>query len=625
MEEKLSTTFLQRLNCRRCKMNWKKLFCLVCLGLLVAGSSWPAFACDLARRSEITVQAPLDAVNCGATPATITVLGLNIDISAANLNGACTDLTVGQVVEVTLASDNPVPATGLLLASRVEMMEEVGCHDGNVGIVKIAAPIQAIDTTDPNVPKVKLLGLVIDISKAILIGDDDDEPLNVSQLAAGQFAMIWATTQPQLAATMMRVHQLEIKVQAPLDAINCGATPATITVLGLNIDISKASLNREHGGNFACADLTVGQVVEVTLASDIPDSTTNLFSATEVELEEASWCEENTSYVKIAAPLQAIDPSGTNVTVLGLVIDITKAKLMGDDNNEPIILSQRMVGQFAFILATTQPQLSATVMWVHPAATEISVQAPLGAINCGATSATITVLGLNIDISKASLYGEGEDNITCADLTVGQWVKVVLASDIPDPTTNLFSATEVELGNGSWCDKKNIIHVKIAAPLQAIGSNNVTVLGLVIDISQAILELDNGLPVKASQLTVGQYAKLTLAPDLSKLSAIILVAQASSVQATVQVLDNKGKPVNDGADNDIHVQVTVGQGKKARIFNFSGNGKLYLSGLPKGSAKVVVTRVRNGQKSKGSSSFTVKANNKAKAKYLLIRLKPVKR
>ena len=108
-------------------------------------------------------------------------------------------------------------------------------------------------------------------------------------------------------------HINEITIQAPLDAVNCQASPATVSVLGLTIDVSNASFgsgwNRWKGGNTTCANLAVGQTVAVTLEADAPDATTGLLTATGVEARSGS----NNSVI-IAAPLQAVDPGGANVT-----------------------------------------------------------------------------------------------------------------------------------------------------------------------------------------------------------------------------------------------------------------------------------------------------------------------
>src|SRR5262245_29191158 len=94
-------------------------FVLVALALLLTPAS-RAVAHEEGD-SAITLRAPLDAADCAATPPTITVLGLAIDVSTATFGGggdgehdddedgggtppSCTDLVVGQRVVVTLAS-----------------------------------------------------------------------------------------------------------------------------------------------------------------------------------------------------------------------------------------------------------------------------------------------------------------------------------------------------------------------------------------------------------------------------------------------------------------------------------------------------------------------------------------
>jgi len=65
-------------------------------------------------------------------------------------------------------------------------------------------------------------------------------------------------------------NRLEVSVQAPIETINCTNTPATITVLTLPIDVSKAAFSAgRHKGSIACADLAVGETVQVALTSDV--------------------------------------------------------------------------------------------------------------------------------------------------------------------------------------------------------------------------------------------------------------------------------------------------------------------------------------------------------------------
>jgi hypothetical protein len=278
---------------------------------------------------------------------------------------------------------------------------------------------------------------------------------------------------------------------------------------------------------------------------------------------------------------------------------------------------------------------------------EIKVQATLDATDCLATPPTVTVLGLTIDIGTASLNSnadcEGCGDVTCADLTVGQVAEVKLASDAPDPTSGHLSATEVDMGGGD-CNDNACDAVKILGPLQAINATSVTVLGLVVDISQASLQgADDGdnegknQLVDVSQLMLGQIVEMTLSFNQAPLAATMLEVKNFTNQIDVEVDDQNGH-VDDGAVDDVQVDVeetvvvtpspaagvggaTLGSKhvKKVLKFHTASNGHFTLSGLPTGRAKIVVTRVQNGNKSGGKRGVSVKGNTKR-----ALRLRPVR-
>lgn len=173
--------------------------------------------------------------------------------------------------------------------------------------------------------------------------------------------------------------EVEVKVQATLDAApDCEAM--TMSLFGglLTIDISQAGINVSAdtaNDNLTCADLAlaVGQVVEVKLASDIPDPLTSLLSATEIDIGGGECQDSDCSVVKVVGPLQEVvvgPPS--SVRVLGLLIDITGASLQGADdgdtegNNQLVDVGQLFQGQFLELtLDPTQlPSLVATTLEV---------------------------------------------------------------------------------------------------------------------------------------------------------------------------------------------------------------------------------------------------------------------
>ncbi|MDP3939572.1 MAG: DUF5666 domain-containing protein [Deltaproteobacteria bacterium] len=168
--------------------------------------------------------------------------------------------------------------------------------------------------------------------------------------------------------------ELQIEIKAPLEAADCDVTPQTITVLGLTIDVTGAHFesgddgdsNDESEGHLSasseqeeenegedegdvedddvpatCADLVVGQTVEVKLAGDLTP-----LMATEVEQEDDS------SEIEIQAPIQAVAPMLGTITLLGLPIDISTADVEGcddeddDSSNQGIDPNTLMVGQF---------------------------------------------------------------------------------------------------------------------------------------------------------------------------------------------------------------------------------------------------------------------------------------
>jgi len=315
--------------------------------------------------------------------------------------------------------------------------------------------------------------------------------------------------------------------------------------------------------------------------------------------------------------------------------------------------------QFAFRLLMAAPLLIAlSVFPVQRVAADddadelkVEVQAPLDQVDCVAQ--TITVLGLTIDISKARFDGNeaGEDNyvsadmdddadddidddadddvdddadddLTCADLVVGQVITLKLSSDIPDPATGLLSAIKVNIG-GEECEDGVCDAVKISAPIQAIAGEpnptSITVLGLNVDISTAILEGDddedsdeNNQPVDVTQLIVGQFAEMTLVSNQPPLVAKELEIRNFTNEVDIDVDDENGEDIDDGDVDDVQVTVQSfarGSFGKVVIVHSTSNGSFSLSGLPTGLAKIVVTRIHDGYTTMAKRWVLVKANS----------------
>jgi hypothetical protein len=273
--------------------------------------------------------------------------------------------------------------------------------------------------------------------------------------------------------------------------------------------------------------------------------------------------------------------------------------------------------------------------------TKIEIQAPLEAVNCAGLPPTITVLGLVIDISKAgiNINTEGEtpaEDVTCADLVPGQVVEVKFASDAPDLITGLLSAVEVDIGGGD-CEDDVCDTVKVEGPIQAVAAPTITVLGLVIDISQAQLqnlegelenEGDNPL-VDPATLAVGQFVDLTLASAVAPLAATTIEVKNFDNEVDLDI------PGGDDGEVEVDVAVTTqvvngaavkaaaSKGSKKVVkLHASGQGSsVTLRGLPTGKASILVTKFANGRKSTGKASVQIVKNT---TQQVLVKMKKAK-
>ncbi|MFI5396634.1 MAG: hypothetical protein ACHQ9S_13960 [Candidatus Binatia bacterium] len=202
----------------------RTVFALVAAVAATAISALPAQRAAADNETDqvtVEIQAPLDSSACGATPPTITVLGLAIDVSTAVFDtGDCTTLTAGQPIEVKLASDStPLAATqvnqgggngGSDNGNGNNGSNDNGNDSNNSGggsaadsgggsnggqDIKVQAPIQSTDATAKTVT---LLGLTVDVSGASLDGADDSgqntQPIDFTQLIVGQFVAVQLTS-----------------------------------------------------------------------------------------------------------------------------------------------------------------------------------------------------------------------------------------------------------------------------------------------------------------------------------------------------------------------------------------------------------------------------------------------
>src|SRR5689334_6903381 len=257
---------------------------------------------------------------------------------------------------------------------------------------------------------------------------------------------------------------------------------------------------------------------------------------------------------------------------------------------------------------------------------EIEIKAPLEAVNCLGVPPTITLLGVIIDVSQVK--GDEDETFNCASLVVGQVVEVGLASDVPNATTGLLTAVEAEQEGEEECGEDDC--VKIEAPIQSVDpvGHTITILGLTIDISQAKIDGDDegeqedrdegedDQPSAPLTLIAGQFVEVKLASNVPPLVATEIEVKNSGTGIEVEIVDQNGNEIDDDED-DVQVVATVSPaktagvkskgGKKALTFSAHGNGRVRLSGLPAGKAKLVITRIHTTGKSTGKASALIQS------------------
>ncbi len=493
---------------------------LVTVTALTAGFTRRALADDETSDTSIKVVAPLDAANCSATPPTISTLGLSIDVSSAAFNPGESRVS-GPITAVNC------PTGSCSVTTTQTCMTNSDCPTGETCNLS-------------GTPTITVLGLTIDVSAANVEDGGDGNPVGCAGLAVGNSVEVeLASAGTPLAATAV-VNQgddAEAGISGPLQSID--TTGQTVTVLGLTINVASASLD----GVGTLGDLVAGQFVEVSFdASQLPN-----LVGTQLEARPVSTCATLVvgNLVRVKLLSDALDLNNN--------LDATEVDQLGQD--------QQGWGYQG---------------WDHPSwdgfGGEVKVQAPIQSFNSGAgtcgtttpgfcdnapttacttaadcaTTPTITVLGLTIDVSQANLDGcdddSGDGNVSPIDfstLMVGQFVEMRLASNQPP-----LAATEVRVLNFA-----NQVEVEV--------------------------DDESGTPVSDPGADI-----------------------------TVQVNDTVAVQVpakGAGRTKRVH---------KGLTFKMNTNGRFLVAGLPTGRAKISVRRTANGVSRSGRKSVIVKGNTK---------------
>ncbi len=244
--------------------------------------------------------------------------------------------------------------------------------------------------------------------------------------------------------------------------------------------------------------------------------------------------------------------------------------------------------------------------------TSLQIEAAIDAVSCATVPQTITVLGINVDITAAVF--EGGSATDCATLEVGRTAELQLTGDVAP----LVAATISTSGGGN---------TQLQGAIQSIDAVAQTIQILGVTISTAGAELDGAdddssdgttTPIDPTALVVGQFVSVEL--DDSQLPSFVakkVELKNFTNQVEVEVDDADGNPIDDASD-DISVDATAttvvttptGTSRKRKVLHLhtSTSGSFTLTGLPTGKAKVTVKRVANGKTRKKTGHAVVVGN-----------------
>jgi hypothetical protein len=291
--------------------------------------------------------------------------------------------------------------------------------------------------------------------------------------------------------------------------------------------------------------------------------------------------------IKIHEPLDAVDCTANTISILGLTINVSTAAIdagsgdggdqgdnqsdgqggsdstsggdnqggdggdSGGSNGGATGCAALVAGQPVEVkLVSDSMPLVATEVSQNGDANEVKVEAPIQAVNANAK--TITVLGVVVDVSQASMGGADDDsqdgNSQPIDLTQvmeGQFVEMLLASNQPP-----LSATEVRVINFT---------------------------------NQVDVEVDDANGQEVDDVDESGNAVDDVDVDVAETVTVQNTAPGSSATASQHV-------------------------NKVLQLHRTSNGSVVLSGLATGRAKISVTRTVNGVTAVGHSIVHVRPN-----------------
>ncbi|MEN6441716.1 MAG: carboxypeptidase-like regulatory domain-containing protein [Syntrophobacter sp.] len=301
-------------------------------------------------------------------------------------------------------------------------------------------------------PTITMLGLSIDTTNAIF-GGGYHESLHCDTLTAGQVVRVTLAgdtlSSGKLSATSVSLpggwDQGNVLVSGPIQA-SPAPTTTSVSILGLPITIGPATILQSTDDEpltpEALAALTPVQLAEGQFANVVSASTAPPLTADSLFL--------HLRQTKVMAPLDSAFTC-PDISVLGQTISTSSAHFEGKDGGT-LACTDLQPGQLVNVTLQDQtgPPLLATEVELGRSCglrrdvSVVKVTAPLNSISISALPYTVSVLGstgvITVDISNAALVGEDWQPIALGQLMVGQFVEMMLSSNVPATSGVPFNA-----------------------------------------------------------------------------------------------------------------------------------------------------------------------------------------
>jgi hypothetical protein len=260
------------------------------------------------------------------------------------------------------------------------------------------------------------------------------------------------------------------KITAPLQAVN--ATANTLTVLGLTIDISSATIQDSDGDTLTAAQLVDGQFAWINLNSNQAPLAANAVVVQPL-------------VVKVQAPLDAVSCTTTppTISMLGLTIDIAPAISTAGPGwrcNRLPSCNDLAVGQTLRVkLAAATPDPTSQLLMASSVREvwgcgfsnlPVKINAPIQTVATDGSS--VTVLGLPVNIANATIINDNDQLLPASQLITGEFAQLLLASNqAPLSATLLEAETFTGQVSVQVVDQKgNAINDGTAQDMQAVVS-----------------------------------------------------------------------------------------------------------------------------------------------------------